>query len=280
MIFNKKKYSWNDLVLNKDLSYQNKLNLLLITYFEKDHFFYFDKKEQKLFSIIDYLIIKQKLQKLNKQRDLNLICHKKNFYNLSLKIKKGVFIPQYDTEGLIDLVLENEDNKKGLEIGVGTGAITLAIIKNSNNIMDGIDISKKAIKLTKLNQNKNNLTKARINFFKKDLFKLKINQKYDFIVANPPYVAFNDLFLTTEVKKIQPKKALFAAENGFLFYKYLIKNFDKFLNEDGTFYFEIGIKQELYLKKYLLQFKNLTFYFAKDLNNIVRFLIIKKSKEK
>lgn len=279
MIFTKKRYSINDLIFKKDLNYQKNLNLFLVNYYEKDHFFYWDKKEDRLFSLRDLFIIKKNLRKVNKDQNINLICQKKSFYNLNLKLKKGVFIPQYDTEELVNLVLENEDNKKGLEVGVGSGAIILSILKNSNNQVDGIDISRKAIKLTKYNQIKNSLNFQKINLLKKDLFKITKKLNYDFIVANPPYVSLKDPLLTEEAKKIQPKKGLFAKENGLYFYKYLISNWDLFLKENGTFYFEIGLNQAKYLQKYLLNFKNLNFYFKKDFNNIDRYLVIKKEKE-
>lgn len=278
MIFTKKRYSVNDLIFKKGLNYQKNLDLFLVNYYEKDRFFYWDKKTEKLFSFIDLFIIKKNLRKIKQNKNINLICKKKRFYNLDLKLKRGVFIPQYDTEGLVNLILQNENNKKGFEIGVGTGAIILSILKNSNNKMDGIEISKKAIKLTRYNQNKNSLKFKKINLLKKDLFKITKKLNYDFIVANPPYVSFKDSFLTKEAKKIQPKKGLFAKENGLYFYKYLISHNELFLNKNGIFYFEIGLNQKKYLQKYLLDFKNLSFKFEKDLNNIDRYLVIKKEK--
>lgn len=277
MIFSKKRYTLNDLIFKKDLNYRNNLYYFLANYFEKDKYFFLQEKEKKFFTIKEKIIINYKVKKItNNNKDLNLICRKKRFYNLDLKLKKNVFIPQYDTEGLVDLILTKEKDQKGIEIGIGSGAIILSILKNSKNIVDGIDINKKAIRLTNLNAKKNNLDFKKINLLKKNVFKIKNNLDYDFLVANPPYISYDDQKITKEVKKIQPKKALFAKENGLYFYKYLIKNNNKFLKENGRMYFEIGMDQDQDLKKYLINFEKLHFYFVKDLNNINRYLVIKK----
>ncbi|AHK22233.1 Release factor glutamine methyltransferase [Candidatus Hepatoplasma crinochetorum Av] len=279
MIFFKKRYTLNDLIFKKDLNYRNNLYLFLANYFEKDIFYFFQNKEKKFFTIKEKIIINYKVKKIISNKDLNSICQKKRFYNLDLKLNKSVFIPQYDTEGLVEIILSNEKQKKGIEIGIGTGAIILSILKNSENTVDGIDINKKAIKLTNINAKRNNIDLKKETILKKNVFKIKNNLKYDFLVANPPYISYDDQKITKIVKKIQPKKALYAKEKGFYFYKYLIKNNEKFLKENGRMYFEIGLDQDKYLENYLADFKKLNFYFVKDLNNINRYLVIKKIKD-
>jgi release factor glutamine methyltransferase len=279
MIFFKKRYTLNDLIFKKDLNYRNNLYLFLANYFEKDIFYFFQNKEKKFFTIKEKIIINYKVKKIISNKDLNSICQKKRFYNLDLKLNKNVFIPQYDTEGLVEIILSNEKQKKGIEIGIGTGAIILSILKNSENTVDGIDINKKAIKLTNINAKRNNIDLKKETILKKNVFKIKNNLKYDFLVANPPYISYDDQKITKIVKKIQPKKALYAKEKGFYFYKYLIKNNEKFLKENGRMYFEIGVDQDKYLENYLADFKKLNFYFVKDLNSINRYLVIKKIKD-
>jgi len=115
----------------------------------------------------------------------------KHFRYNKLKLKKGVFTPQYDTEGIVDLVKNRVDYGVGLEVGIGTGAISIAIASETNNVLTAIDINKKAIKLAKKNAKLNKVDKF-LNIIESDFFKFKSSNKFDFLVSNPPYIDFAD----------------------------------------------------------------------------------------
>ena len=227
-------------------------------------------------SFFNYLKLKKITSYLIKRKDYTFLLNFKKFYNVKILIKKGVFVPQYDTEKLVDHVLKEKNNfKKGIEIGIGTGAISIAISNNSNIFMDGIDISQKAINLAKKNILLNNL-KEKNHFFKKNIFKLTIQKKYDFIVSNPPYISKKDPLVTKWVKKHQPKKALYAEKNGMLFYDYIIKNCKKLLKNNGHIFFEIDYQKKENLLKLIKANKSIIkdYLFDRDFNNKIRYLIL------
>jgi len=100
-----------------------------------------------------------------------------------------------------------------------------------------------------------------------------IQDKFDIIVANPPYIKTNDIeSLDSEVKNFDPKLALDGGDDGLKFYKIIASEFEKYLNKDGTLLLEIGFNQ----KNELLEiFSEFDVKVIKDFNNLDRVLIVK-----
>ncbi len=198
----------------------------------------------------------------------------KAFRNNELDLSKEVFTPQWDTEGLIDLVIKHIDFGIGLEIGTGTGAIPIAIASESNNVIYSIDINKKAIELARKNAIKNNVEQA-IYFETASIFESKFDTKFDFIVSNPPYISYDDEDVEEWVKQNQPEEGLYARDNGLEFYIHIINRFDELLHPNGMMFFEIGEEQENDLKK-LVEGK-FQYKFFKDLASKTRYMIIENN---
>ncbi len=184
-----------------------------------------------------------------------------NFFN----VKKGVFVPENETEELIDLI---NNYKTGIEVGTGTGVISISLSLKKIKMV-AIDISTKSIKLAKLNAKKNNTV---VDFKREDIFKYVPDTKFDFLVSNPPYISVGDPLVENWVKKNQPYKALYAKKNGLEFYEFLISNRKKFVKPGGKLFFEIGWNQKNELEKKIL--KSLKYNFISDINNYYRYLII------
>lgn len=220
---------------------------------------------------IDKKIIKKSksiLEKKKKGKDITFDLKTKYFFNSYLEIRKKVFVPQFDTEGLIPIVIENiSKDKKGLEVGAGTGAISIALSKLGYK-MKSIDISRKAINLSKKNAF---LNKVEIDFKKQNIFNFQPQEKYDFLISNPPYIKYGDKEVEKWVKKNQPKKALYSKNNGLLFYEFLIKNINKYVNENGFLFFEIGHNQKKEIQGFLEHKK---YNFLEDINGLERYLVI------
>ena len=71
-----------------------------------------------------------------------------------------------------------------------------------------------------------------------------LNEKYDLIVSNPPYLSEDDYSKTQlEIKKYEPKISLVANDGGLSFYKMFARNIEKLMNEHSHFIFEIGHNQ-------------------------------------
>ena len=167
------------------------------------------------------------LKQREKGEPLAYIFHSANFYGYDLEVDKNVLIPRPETEELVELVLkENISNStKILDIGTGSGAIAIALAKESKANITAVDISEGALKIAKTNAVRNN---AKVKFIKSDLFE-SVDDKFDIIVSNPPYideVEYNQL--ESSVKDYEPKTALFGGEDGLYFYRKIINSVSAF----------------------------------------------------
>ena len=229
---------------------------------DRSSFFTKDKIDVNL---ADYFKAKKILKTILNEGDLTFIVGYKYWYKDRFKLQKGVFVPQYDTEDILELV----DSKytTGLEVGVGTGVISISLAKHFNKQMTGIDINMKAINLADYNAMMN---EVEIELKEKDIFDYMPKRKFDFLITNPPYID-KDEEVDDWVKKEQPEEALYADDHGLKFYKYLIDNYETFLRNNGAMYFEIGYNQKEELERYLSN-KPFEYNFRKDISGNWRYM--------
>lgn len=183
---------------------------------------------------------KEGLKRLKQGEPVQYIIGNVNFYGNTLKVTKDVLIPRFETELLVDKTInyiKEYLNKevKILDIGTGSGAISITLKKELNCSIDAIDISEKALEIAKENA-KNN--KTDINFFKSDIFS-NIKDKYDVIISNPPYIS-EDEEIEDIVKNNEPHIALFAKNKGLEFYERILKEASNYINNKAIIAFEIG----------------------------------------
>ena len=183
---------------------------------------------------------------------IQYIIGKQEFYGLDFFVNKNVLIPQPDTEILVVETLENikqyfySKNIKILDLCTGSGAIAISIKKNvdkycgQTNEIWASDISHEALSIAEINSEKNNVE---INFIESDLFN-NINERFDVIVSNPPYIETNVIHnLPVEVQN-EPKLDLDGGEDGLEFYRTIAKEAPNFLNSEGIVLVEIGYNQK------------------------------------
>ncbi len=174
---------------------------------------------------------------------LQYIIGTTEFMGISFKVDENVLIPRFDTEILVEEVLKlNLDKKKILDMCTGSGCIAISIKKLLKGSADvtGVDISEGALKVAKYNAKMND---AEVSFIKSDLFE-NVNERYDVIVSNPPYIRTEVINgLMEEVKSHEPFMALDGKEDGLFFYKNIIKNSPFFMKKDAVIAFEIGYDQ-------------------------------------
>lgn len=197
------------------------------------------------------------------------------FYGLDLYVDENVLIPRFETEELVEntlKIINNQiNNPKVLDLCCGSGAIAITIkskIPNSKVTMS--DISTKALDVAKINRDKYNLE---IEAIESDLFQ-NINEKYDVIISNPPYIKTNEE-IDPLVKENEPSIALYAGVDGLYFYDKILSTISNYLNDRYLIAFEIGETQkeaifEL-INKYL---PNTNYICKKDLSNRDRMIFI------
>lgn len=163
------------------------------------------------------------------------------FYGLPFYVGEGVLIPRADTETLVDLALEiiGDSRKKVVDLCSGSGAIAIAVAKNSEAEVTAVEKSDEAFDFLKRNAELNGVN---VKCIKGDVFD-EHTEMYDLILSNPPYIPTNVIeSLSQEVKK-EPKMALDGGEDGLIFYKYLTSYWKGRINKGGYLAVEIGYDQ-------------------------------------
>ncbi len=205
------------------------------------------------------------------------IVGKKGFWNLELKSDTRALVPRPETEVIVDLVLKfhkDAKNIKILDLGTGTGAILLALLAERSDWNGiGIDASLPALELAQENAKMHGLEKRAI-FQNGDWFE-GLNETFDIIVSNPPYIPTNDISgLDKDVRDFDPISALDGGEDGLDPYRIIFEKLDEFLKPNGFFALEFGIGQAKAIKS----IANANFYLheihiIKDLSDKERVII-------
>jgi release factor glutamine methyltransferase len=205
------------------------------------------------------------------------------FCDQDFVVNKNVLIPRPETEILIELILNQVKNKKLkikspmqiLDVGTGSGAIILTLAKqfgdyssndseksstnnsshsSSNNKYYASDISDKALQIAKKNADNFNY-RTKILFKKGNLFKPWENKKFDYVIANLPYVPSDKMSeLSLDILNFEPKIALDGGKNGLEIYQTFLSQATDHLNKNGRIYCEIGDKQGPNMTKMAKQF--------------------------
>ena len=186
-----------------------------------------------------------------------------DFLGRDFYVNKDTLIPRIDTEILVEEVIKSIGEKKVsvLDIGTGSGIIAITIALETRSSVWAVDISENALAVAQNNANK---LGADVKFLQSDLFENIGNEKFDYIVSNPPYIKTDDIkMLDLEVRDNEPILALDGGNDGLDFYRRIIASAKDYLSENGKLFFEIGYNQAEELKK-LMQFDFMDIEVLKD----------------
>ena len=218
-----------------------------------------------------------------KHKPLDKIIGIKGFFCNDFITSEDVLSPRPDTEVLVEeaiKIIKENNFKKLLDLGTGSGCIVLSILEQCKDILaTAVDASDKALTIAKTNANRLNLTDKckfiKANWFDTN-FSNKIENKYDIIVSNPPYIPTDDIkTLEPEVKNFDPMLALDGGADGLDSYKQIAVVTKEKISNKGYVLIEAGINQE---KEIINIFKNQGFTHISsinDLNSIPRCIVFK-----
>ncbi|CDZ75007.1 protein-(glutamine-N5) methyltransferase [Peptoniphilus sp. ING2-D1G] len=247
--------------------------LILSTILKKDMSFILAHGD-KIISEEDSNKYFQILRRRKSGEPLSYIFGETEFYGHKFYVDNDVLIPRKDTEisvEVLEVIIKNNNIKNLLEIGVGTGIVSISIgMKFKSLLVDSVDISNNAIKNTEKNIEYHNLNNVKV--FKSDLFD-KVTQRYDIIYSNPPYIKSGVLNTLQKELNFEPKIALDGGFDGLFFYKRIISECDEFLNKNGYLVFEIGYDQKKDLYNLLKNYNKLC---IKDLSDNDRVIVASK----
>lgn len=226
-------------------------------------------------------IYKKEVVALEEGKPLQYVIGNVNFYGNKFYINENVLIPRFETEELVEQTTEYiksffTEPVDIIDLGCGSGVIGLTLEqKVSTNSVDLIDISEKALEVTKIN--KENLN-SKANLIQSDMFE-NINKKYDVIISNPPYIK-----TTEEIEDIvlnnEPHLALFAGVDGLDCYKKIINNLPNHMKDKCLIAFEIGMTQAVDITNLAKEvLGNIKVEVKKDLSGKDRMLFIFKNLE-
>ena len=213
-------------------------------------------------------------------RPVAYIVGNREFMGLDFFVKEGVLIPRPDTETLVEEIIELSKNKSGeiniLDIGTGSGAITVSLAKYiENSKVMSFDISDIPLEVGKINAINNNVDE-KIEFVKSDVFSAikDTDIKFDIIVSNPPYIPKKDIqTLHTQVKDYEPYNALEGGEDGLDFYRQITQESVKYLKQEGILAYEVGHDQAEDVSKIMKCYGYDRIYTKKDIQGIDRVVI-------
>lgn len=193
----------------------------------------------------EILLYREALQKRKAHVPLQHITGHAPFFGRDFKVSDKVLIPRFDTEILVEEVIESLRQRPAgtaLDLCTGSGIIALTLALETDLIyITASDISEEALKVAEENQK--SLKADKVRFILSDMFE-NISERFDLIVSNPPYIRSTDIeTLSPEVRDHDPRKALDGGEDGLYFYRIIAEQGKNHLKPDGRMFLEIGYDQ-------------------------------------
>ena len=211
----------------------------------------------------DYMLyagneIEQKVNDLVQRRQngepLAYILGTWEFYGLELNVSPDVLIPRIDTEVLVHEAIETmskyQEPPRMLDLCCGSGCIGVTLgqhFPRSRIVM--VDMSDNALKVARSNVMKHTMG-SRISCVKANALKEPPANigTFDLIVSNPPYIkSLEVLTLDPSVRDFEPLEALDGGNDGYMFYRAIVKKWKSALRENGWLMFEVGEEQAQYV---------------------------------
>ena len=257
-------------------------------------------KEEKLKKEIGWLLKEKYKGKLTKAAKKDIVRLKKGepvdyligfmeFMGIKIDLSLKPLIPRLETEYWVQKAIEDIQSSslrnsriQCLDIFAGSGCIGIAVLKSiSSTRVDFAEKEKKFLKQIRINTKLNHVDSRRYRIIECDTFEPKgVSMKYsmgtyDYIFANPPYVAESRRkTVQSSVLKREPHGALFAGKDGLQYIIRFLKEAQSHLNASGKIYLEFDSPQKREIDKLLKEYSYSSWQFHKDQYNKWRFVIV------
>jgi release factor glutamine methyltransferase len=217
--------------------------LLLMFTLDRDRAYLYAHPEREL-SSDEQSRYDQALVQRAKGAPAQYITGHQEFWGMDFIVTPAVLIPRPETEHVIETVVPLAraiTNLRIADVGTGSGCIAVALAKELPQAeMQATDISSDALEIARVNAARHQL-ENRIHFHQVDLLQGLGNNRFDLVVSNPPYVGESEEDqVQLEVRKFEPRNAVFAGPTGLEVIQRLISQAHDALKPGGWLVFEIS----------------------------------------
>lgn len=211
--------------------------------------FSFDIGDEKLNEVVDSEM-QNKIEhfanrRISERLPVAYLVNKAWFCGISFYVDERVLIPRSPMAELIEekfspWIAQSDQITRILDIGTGSACIAIAAsIAFPNADVDAIDSSEPALDVARINVEQNQLLK-RVNLIQSNMFENLQGNKYDLIIANPPYVDAAEMGQLPEEYRHEPASGLAAGKDGLDFVRTIIEESKNYLNENSVLIVEVG----------------------------------------
>lgn len=201
--------------------------------------------------------IKKLITRRQSGEPIAYLLGRQEFWSLSFEVTPAVLVPRPETELLVQQVLDtfNTEPRKIVDLGTGSGAIAIALaLARPTWKFIATDSSADALQVAERNIRRYHIQTIalRQGDWCQALF---VDEKFDAILSNPPYLALDDPHLQTEYAlAYEPKNALISEEKGLNDLAMLIQQAGEYLQEGGILFLEHGYQQASFVKEFFLKY--------------------------
>jgi release factor glutamine methyltransferase len=168
-----------------------------------------------------------------------------DFYGRPFSVDGRALVPRPETEILLEQALkEAPDARRVLDAGTGSGIIAVTyLLERPEASAVALDISLDALALARQNAARHDVL-PRLRLVASDWLSALGPVRFDVVLSNPPYLAIGESpHLPPTVRDHDPRRALFAGDDGLTAIRQLLATVPAFLETDGLLVFEIGFGQ-------------------------------------
>ena len=222
-----------------------------------------------------------------KREPVSRIVGEKEFWSLPLRVTPDVLVPRPETETLVEAALDEVGRVGGraeplrvLDIGTGSGALLLALLKELPNATGiGTDISTPALAVARSNAETLGLSE-RCTFMACNIAE-PLSAPFDLVLSNPPYIARGGIAaLDPEVRDFDPRLALDGGADGLDAYRAIAAAAPALLRSTGRLVLELGIGQESPVGSLLSAARLTVKKVLADLAGIPRAIVAERAQER